>query len=151
MSDIIRENNFTFTFNKIKDCAFGCQTISLPAMSMGVMDVPTTQLDFPVPGSKLNYDPLSFEFLVDEDLKNYLEVYNWFLEMRNPTSDNWRDLLTDCTLTILTNQKNHLKNVDFYDCFPSSLSELNFDYTTTDPQPLKATVTIEYSWFEFRN
>jgi len=150
MTDLIRENNFTFTFSKLPEIAFACQSISLPSMNMGVMEFPTTQLDIPRPGSKLQIDPLSIEFLVDEDLKNYRSVTDWFLEMRNPESENWKDIYSDCTLEILTNQKNHLVNVDFYDCFPSSLSELSFNYTTTESSILKATVNIEYSWFEFK-
>lgn len=146
--DAIRENNFTFTFEKIKDAAFTCQSVSLPSLSMGVMDVPTTQLDFQVPGSKLIYDPLAFEFIVDDDLANYKSIQEWFLEMRDPTSNNWKDLLSDCTLTILTNQKNPLSNVKFYHAFPQSLSELNFNYSTTSPQILKATISIEYMYYE---
>lgn len=149
--DHIRENNFNFTFEKIPGVAFACQTMVLPSIAMGVMEVPTTQVDFQVPGSKLIKDPLSFEFMVDEDLGNYRSILNWFNEMRDPRSTKWQDKMSDCTLEILTNQKNHLVNVDFQDCFPSQLSELRFDYTTTDPQPLKATVTIEYSWFVFKD
>ena len=33
--------------------------------------------DIPTPGDKMDFGDLSLRFLVDEDLKNYMEIQKW--------------------------------------------------------------------------
>jgi len=117
-------------------------------MSLGLMNVPNSSIDYSIPGSKLQFHPLTINFLVDEDLLNYKEVYNWMMEMRSPENSTQKDVWSDCVLSLLSNQGNPLHHITFVDTYPIELSDLQFDYRTpADPQ--FASVTLEYTYFKF--
>jgi len=120
--------------------------------------MPTPLLDIPIPGERLVYSPLTVSFMVDEDMTNYLEIYNWmvslaakdlqpFAKYQAQTSIepdvNSRDR-SDIKLMILTSSKNPNIEVNFIDAFPSQLGELNFNTTSSGVNYLESSVTFEY-------
>ena len=51
---------------------------------MGQGVVPTPLTDVPFIGDKLTYDQFSMTFLVDEKLKNFIELHDWLVNMAAP-------------------------------------------------------------------
>jgi hypothetical protein len=51
---------------------------------MGQGVVPTPLTDVPFIGDKLTYDQFSMTFLVDEKLKNFIELHDWLINMAAP-------------------------------------------------------------------
>ena len=122
---------------------------------------------------KLRYEPLSVTFLVDENLENYQEIHGWLRGLgfpggheefktllaggsdRFPTSKNkgkspnQGGIFSDATLNILTSKNNPVTEVRFNDCFPISLSSLQYNQQATDTDYLTATVTFEYKLYDF--
>ena len=64
---------------------------------------------------------------------------------------NTGGILSDSTLSILTSKNNPVTEVRFSDCFPISLSSLQYDQQATDTDYLTATVTFEYKIYDFAN
>lgn len=60
-------------------------------------------------------------------------------------------ILSDSTLNILTSKNNPVTEVRFRDCFPISLSSLQYNQQATDTDYLTATVTFEYKIYDFAN
>ena len=60
-------------------------------------------------------------------------------------------LFSDATLNILTSKNNPVTEVRFRDCFPISLSSLQYNQQATDTDYLTATVTFEYKIYDFAN
>ena len=60
-------------------------------------------------------------------------------------------ILSDSTLSILTSKNNPVTEVRFRDCFPISLSSLQYKQQATDTDYLTATVTFEYKIYDFAN
>ena len=58
---------------------------------------------------------------------------------------------SDATLNILTSKNNPVTEVRFRDCFPISLSALQYNQQATDTDYLTATVTFEYKLYDFAN
>ena len=132
---------------------------------------PTPFRDIPLPGEKLTYEPLSVTFLVDENLENYQEIHGWLRGLgfpgghkefkdllsggsdRFPTSKNTTPnqggIFSDATLNILTSKNNPVTEVRFNDCFPISLSALQYNQQATDTDYLTATVTFNYKLYDF--
>ena len=50
---------------------------------------------------------------------------------------------------ILTNKNNPKLRVNFKQCFPTSLSGIDYNTQTTDTEQLTATVTMKYDLYEF--
>ena len=60
-------------------------------------------------------------------------------------------VFSDATLNILTSKNNPVTEVRFRDCFPISLSALQYNQQATDTDYLTATVTFEYKLYDFAN
>ena len=59
-----------------------------------------------------------------------------------------RPLYSDATLTILSNKNNPLVECRFADCFPASLSGLNYTQQVGDVEYLTASVDFRYKLYE---
>ena len=57
---------------------------NVPGVTMGQGVLPTPLVDIPIVGEKLTYDQFSMTFLVDEKLKNFMELHNWLVNMAPP-------------------------------------------------------------------
>ena len=57
---------------------------NVPGVTMGQGVVPTPLLDIPFIGDKLTYDQFNMTFMVDEQLKNYIELHDWLVNMAAP-------------------------------------------------------------------
>ena len=63
---------------------------------------------------KITYSPLEVSFLIDENLINYKEIYDWIksnVETDQPITNHVRDL----TLTIMSSANNVAKQIRFID------------------------------------
>ena len=130
---------------------------------MGTAIQPTYLKDIDRPGDKVQFGDFNFRFLVDENLENYLEIYNWIRGLGYPESlketYNWQggnetfiqpdqsqlNLYSDATLQILTSSNNPNFKIVFQDMFPVELSTLNFDATSEDVAYFTAEATFKYT------
>ena len=61
-----------------------------------------------------------------------------------------RNIFSDGTLQVLTNNLNNNFDIQFIDLIPTSLSTLDFDVTTSETNFLTASVTFTYTYYEIR-
>lgn len=153
---------FKFVIKKAPHVNFFVQSVNLPSVSLGEADVETPFSKIPFPGTKLTFGNLSVTFKIDEDMKNYLEMFNWMKELGFP--DNFAQyqsianrsiytgdgVFSDITLLVTTSAMNPNIEITFFDCFPIDLSELSFDSTSADVDYLTATVTFANRRFDVR-
>jgi hypothetical protein len=59
--------------------------------------------------------------------------------------------MSDATLTILTNKNNPKVRVNFSNCFPTTLTGIDYNTQVTDTEQLTATVTLKYDLYEFES
>ena len=156
---------FIFILDKAPKASFLCQRAEIPTMSLGEVNIPTRGLvPIPVEGN-MRYGDLQITFIVDEDLKNYMELHNWMRALGTPQDLSerkaWRDSrrfdptqdpkYSDATLQVLNNNNNVNFDVVFKGLFPAELTTLSFDVTGTDNEYFTATCTFKYTIFEVRN
>ncbi len=160
---------FLFSLQKAPKVAFLCQRAEIPSIRVGFVDVETPGLaSIPLEGN-IEYGELNLEFIVDEDLRNYMEIHNWIralgtpdnLEERGIWLDDFRPkqlpgeefkfIDSDATLRVLNNNNNANFEVVFKGLFPVSLSTLSFDVTGTDNEFFTATATFKYMLYEVRD
>ena len=155
---------FVFVLDKAKRVSFLCQKAEIPSLTVGNIDIPTRGMArIPVEGN-IVYGDLSLEFVVDEDLQNYMEIHNWLRALGTPQEmkerKDWVNKyanregdarFSDATLQVLNN--NNLVNFDvvFKQLFPIELTSLPFDVTQTDNEYFTATVMFKYMLYEVRN
>jgi len=154
---------FKFTLNRSPKVAFFSNSANIPGMTLGIAMQSTYLKDIETPGDKIAFEDFTLKFLVDEDLKNYMEIQNWIRGLGYPESlqeiynfqnsnknlnqpkKSQLNLYSDGTLQILTNSQKPNFKVKFSDLWPYNLSDLQFDATETDVQYLTANVTFKYT------
>ena len=151
---------FKFTLARFPKVDFFSNTANLPGLTLGTVNAPNYLKELPLAGDRLVFEDLSLQFIVDEQLENYLAVHNWMRGLGFPNSiEDFVDLVTDPddnsiqmdqqysdgTLLVLNNQFNSVARVKFEGLFPYSLSGLQFDATNQDYQTLTATATFKYT------
>lgn len=155
--NIIGNNNFHFEIQELPTVSLFAQEFSIPGIALGRAAVPTSNVDYNVPGEKIEYEDLVITFLVDEYLKNYFEVFNWLIALGFPESTEQFKLLkegktpytetSDIILTTTTNKFNPINKFVFVDCFPTDLSPVDFTNVDTTISPIQCTATFDYSYF----
>jgi len=67
--------------------------------------------------------------------------------MRDPESSDLKDQLSDLTINILSNNKNQIRTIVFYDAFPTLLAEVQFS-TNGNADTMETTISFSYSYFK---
>jgi hypothetical protein len=138
---------YRFTIDRLPNVTYFCQTASLPTVTMSEVQIPSPFVPLKFP-SKLDFDELSITFVVDEQMKNWLEIFNW---MRSCTQvEGFEEFaatnrhLTTANLYILNSTKNPKITVTFEGLYPRTLSALDFSSSIMDPEAMQATATFAY-------
>ena len=69
--------NFTFELKRSPYLNFFIQSLNVPGISLNSPTYPTPFVNIPMAGEHLSFNNLSVTFKVDEQFKNYLEIFNW--------------------------------------------------------------------------
>jgi hypothetical protein len=153
---------FKFTLAKYPKVDFFSNSARIPEISLDVARQSTYLKDIDIPGEKLNYGDLTLRFMVDENMENYISIYEWLTGLGFPeTTSQFRTLTTDDggvrdqkeafsdgTLRILNSNFREVAKVKFLDLFPTSLSSLDFDATSTDINYFTAQVSFKYTVYQ---
>lgn len=150
---------FNITVKRLPNVEFFTQRVSIPGISSNPVIVPSPVNKFFETPDELQYNNLDLSFIIDENMKNYIEVFNWMTATSFPqNTDQFKrikeskdGLKSDISIVILNSHKNPSIRVDFKDCFPISLSEIIMDTTNQDLVYPEASVTFQYNWFEIKS
>jgi hypothetical protein len=151
----LNKTSYQFLCDKLKDVSYNCQSANIPGVNLGRINRENPFTAIKTPGEVLTFESLNINFVLDEDMKNWLEIFNWMKELGFPSSFDeafensntnklYIDGTIDATLNILNNKK--LKNLKcvFKNIFPVSLSSIEFDDTTSEVDPIIITATFDY-------
>jgi hypothetical protein len=125
---------------------------------MAPIEKPSPFNPIPVPGDRVSYSELPLSFIIDEQMSNFIEVFNWIKGLGFPeTFDQYRNLknseeglLTDISIVIMNSHKNPNIEIQFKDCFPTGLSDVQLDTTQTDIIYPQATVSFAFLNYSIR-
>ena len=154
--NFLSRGSFKFTLQRAPDLNFFIQKVNLPGISINPVQQPNPFVSIPHSGEHIEYEVLSVTFKVDEDMKNWIAMYNWMIGLGFP--DNFgqyntlkgqekitqKALESDLSLFVLSSHRNPIFEVIFRNAFPISLSELEFDSTSADVEYHEATVSFKY-------
>ena len=75
---ILNKNNFRLLIDKIPTVEYYVQSVNIPGLTFTELRQGAgVGLDAYFPGDKIEFGKLTVKFLVDEDLENFKEVYDW--------------------------------------------------------------------------
>ena len=144
--NMLSPGNFKVTIdsNEFANLEFFCTTANVPGISTGAILQGFKNTKAYFPGETIEYSQFSISFIVDEELKNYTEMYDWIT-----TNSTVAPKFKDVTLSIQTNKNTVNKQLLFHDSFPVSLGDLSFTTQDTAVDYLTCDVTFQYNKFEF--
>lgn len=141
--------NFKLKLPTLNQLEMRAQSVVIPGLNLGQAQVPTPFVQIYEPGN-IEYSELQISFMVGENLKDYLEIYNWMVQLGYPDGlGQYRSKAIDGSVLILNNSMKPIVNVRFTDLFPISLSDLSFDSTLSEIQYATATVSFRFTRFYF--
>ena len=153
---------FKFNLTKFPKVDFFSNSARIPELNLELTRQPSYLKNIDVPGERLTYGDFTLRFLVDENMENYLSVYEWLTGLGFPeTTKEFAEIIKDkegqrdpkeafCdgTLRILNSNYREVAKVKFNDLFPTSLTSLDFDATNTDVQYFTAEATFKYTVYK---
>ena len=153
---------FKFNLTKFPKVDFFSNSARIPELNLELAQQSSYLKNISVPGERLTYGDFTLRFLVDENMENYISVYNWLTGLGFPeTTKEFAELIKDkdgqrdpkeafCdgTLRILNSNYREVAKVSFNDLFPISLTSLDFDATNTDVQYFTAEATFKYTVYK---
>lgn len=158
-------NGFLFSIQKLPTVTFFCQQVNLPGITLGSPEFGNPFQTQPIPGETLTYDQLNVQFLVDDQMENYMAIYNWIVALGFPNnyeqyttffSEDQRSNISelaknysDATLQILGGNNTAIRTVQFIDMFPVVIDSLMFQSTNQDVQYLVGNATFRYGYYKF--
>ena len=151
---------FKFALSRFPEVTYFCQAANIPGISVSQVDIGTPMKTAYMHGDEVTFDELAVRFVVDENLKNWLSIYEWIRALGTPTKKDAEDykirknkdeLTTEGVLTILTSNMNPQMNVRFHDLFPLTLSGISFDTGATDIEYISADLSFRYDLYEIEN
>ena len=159
--NFLSPTGFKFNIARTPKVDFFSSSARIPGITLGEIMVGNYLKSVPVPGDQIQFEDLQLEFIVDENLENFLEIHSWIYALGYPKTvqqfanlvndrgdiDNLQQF-SDGTLTILNSQFNPMAYVKFTEMFPISLSTLQFTAAENDYTYFTATVTFKYLLYE---
>ena len=163
-TNYLKPNSFKFTVAKLQNVTYTCQSANLPPLQLGSAMQLSPFVDIPHPGDKLVFGDFTIRFLINEDMSNYKELYDWLLSMGVPSrgdqyrglgnrasafdADKYQALFSDASLIILNSNNNPVVRLSFEDLFPVGLEGLDFDLTTAGMEYFVGIALFKYKLFK---
>lgn len=95
-------------------------------------------------GDHIQYENLSVEFIIDENLSNYIKLYKW---MRHNTHMGIEQPASIFCHFLSNDKKFQGIEFEFIEAFPISLSKIDLDADATDTQ-VTCSATFAYTVFD---
>ena len=177
--DYATGTQWRLAFNRLPKTTWFCTAANVPGITLGEAMYPTPFGTTSITGDQLTFETLNFTFLVDEELQNYRELWDWLVGIGAPKQHSqWTSILakgdgairtfatpdahtrtkatseesnlySDSTLIVYNSKNTPKVNVHFKNMFPTTLSALEYSQELTDVEYFKATASFRYLYYEF--
>lgn len=156
--NLLRPQRLLVTFDRLPNVSITAIRSPVPGVSAQKVVVPTPFSDISEPGDKMEFEEWTFDFLLQENLNGWLEVFRWMKGLYFPNDyQEHEDLLkdeffpterSDAILTIMDNYDRPKWNVIYKQAFPISLSGFDLDSTSTDESPIVIGSRFAYTTYD---
>ena len=138
---------FKMEIPSLPNMTYYLQSAILPSITLEGGILPGIKRDVPVPGHKLEFDTLTVTFLIDQDLRNYEEIYYWIVRIGGERF--FKDMVSDLSIHFLTGIKNVSRTMNFIGAYPTALTEIAVNSDDNDSTPVVGTAIFQYQYFTF--
>jgi len=160
----LQSNKFLLNFSRLPNLQYFCQSVSVPGLSLTEAVITNPFVDLYSPGEKPIYDLLNVTFIIDEEMKSWIEIHDWIRAMTFPTKfEEYRQLprlskgnsvsptfpqFSDASITIFSSSNKPYYRIKYYEAFPTTLSTFVLSSQDGPDNILTADATFRYSYFD---
>lgn len=140
---------FKLVVEKTPNVEYFCTGVSLPDVIIGETPFATANRNTSLYADKLNFDFFTVRIMVDEEMQNYREIFDWLNEIVYTDDENLRDKAQDISLVVMSSHNNPVQTIQFTSAFPISLGSLDFDAKATEIEYLTTEVQFKFTEMKF--
>lgn len=159
-TNFLQDNSYQLILPRFPNVQYYSTDFVVPEISLGIATAPTPYVDLRFAGDKPAFAPMTFNFLVDENMHNYQEVLDWINGIG--FSSDYKDFSSfknkssvqplgeqDAKVVIMSSKSNPLRSITFFDAIPIALSGFSMTSQNSQTTYVKASLTMIYTRFEF--
>lgn len=152
-------SRFKLHIKKAPNVNFFVQKVNLAEVSLKEANIPNPLVNVPIPGDHVTFGTFEFTFKIDEDMHDYLEIFNWIIALGKPENfDQYtaieskpiytgEGIVSDISLTLLNSSFLPNYEIIYIDAFPIALSSVDLDSTDKSTKYASATAKFKYTNF----
>lgn len=143
-------NRATLVLSNLPNTTFTAVDYDLPGIHLPAAIQNTPWSNAPHFGDQVEYEPLQIDFIVDEFMSNWLELFDWITGNGGSGDDNnrvYRFKDIDAILTIYNAHNNPVLRFKFKNCVGTDLSGVNYNQAAMETETRKSTLVISYHYF----
>ena len=146
--NLLAQSKYEMVFSRLPHVKFFLQSFTFPGLNTGSIEFNTAFSNVPLPGDSIQYEDLSCNVLLDEDMFVYSEVHDWMIanNKRDNSEQYNRESEVD-TASIYINTNNNTKNikVDFTGIFPVDLGSFEPTFSESDDyEPVVLSIMFKF-------
>lgn len=160
-NNFLQRNLYQLLLPRFPEVQYYAQQFNMPSLDLPAAQVSNPFVNLPLAGEKANYGPLTFSFILDSKLNNFIVIQEWiksisyvekYSDYTNYDRKDEVQSLGEQDISVLFLSANNVaqRSVTFYNAIPISLS--GFEMSTTDPDTeyVYGQVVFNYDYYEFK-
>ena len=153
-TNFLTNNKFQLKISRCPTVTYFCQRANIPSVSFGT-SIQSNPTGIPIrrPGTAYTYEDLQVGFIVNEDMTNWIEMYQWMRDLgvsygRAGEVVAEHQKVATGLLLVTDSKYKPIVRVKYMDMYPTFLSGIDFDSALTDTDAVISTVTFAYTHYE---
>lgn len=134
----------TIDNKKFANIEYFITNVTLPSIDTAEIQTNFKGFSMFMPGGMVNHGILSVKFMVDENMRNYSEIFNWIID-NHVAADTIR---YDLVLSILSSKNNTNRQFRFVDAFPTSIGGFDLSTQVSDVEYASTVATFRHTRVE---
>lgn len=141
--------SFLLEIPKFKEVSYFVTNCEVPGLTMSGIETPFKNNQGVLPSNRIDYDPLTVNFIIDEEWANWWSIVQWMQRIRKndvPIVDD----MSDMTLHLVNSNKNLNRVIVFNLAFPTMIASVPLESNTVDAIPVLCSCTFRYQSYEMK-
>lgn len=155
--NFLTNTGFQMVVQKLPDTAFFVTKWDVPNITLNPAYSNNPFVKMPETGDKIEYEPLTIRYKINEDLSNYVELYTWIRQMGfseshqefkriREQSEGFSDKC-EISVFVLDSKKQPIVEFQFHEAFPIGVTGWNMDHGAGNVRTLEGTAIFTYATF----
>lgn len=141
----LTSNRATLQINGLQDVEFAITSFNLPSLTLEYSQVSTPFMAGKEATSKPDFGEITISFLVDEEMKNWLAIFDWMIDLSFTKSIKSR--FVDGTITVYSSHNNPIISFKLSEIVPIYLSDIQFTEGSGETSPITATARFALTYY----